>query len=66
MRNETIKTVDCRLLSGAGKVLSYNCLLLLPIPAEPARLQLSFNVAACRSGLRFRLYLLIFIVIRWH
>ncbi|WP_316557415.1 hypothetical protein [Methanimicrococcus hongohii] len=29
----------------SGKVSSCNCLLLLPAPAEPVNLQLSFNVA---------------------
>ncbi|WP_316558377.1 hypothetical protein [Methanimicrococcus hongohii] len=66
MRNKKLKTVDCKLLSGAGKVLFCNCLfavsfrlsllvcdclLMLPAPAETADVQLYFTVCF-QSGFR--------------
>ncbi|WP_316557197.1 hypothetical protein [Methanimicrococcus hongohii] len=41
-----------QLRSASAKCRSCNCLLLQPIPTEPANLQLSFTVAAAGSNLR--------------
>ncbi|WP_316558621.1 hypothetical protein [Methanimicrococcus hongohii] len=53
-------------LFSSSKAFSCNCLLLLPVPAKPVNLQLSFSVSVCESGLHFCLHLLILIVIRSH